>query len=96
MAEETQKTKAELFAENPDRFEDLSLCKIVIKKDPESGKFLVLNQCENIEDAFIVEGYMREALEAYRNAVRVQKAKGSIISAGGRPSKLIDHLRGRR
>lgn len=83
--QEQQKTKAELFAENPDRFEDLKTVLIVVKRDPESNKIMILNQCQTIEEAFIVEGYLKDALDAFRNAVRIKQAQTGIVKANGRP-----------
>lgn len=88
MSEE--KSKAELFQENPDRFEDLKNCLLVVKRDPESKKLFVLNQCETIEESFIVEGYVKDANMAFRAATRVRAAQTGIA----KPNGFLNGIRG--
>ena len=73
MTEEIQpeKSKAELFSENPERFEDLKNTLLVVKRN-EDGNMVVLNQCQTVEESYVVEGYVQEASAAFRGAVRVR------------------------
>ena len=79
--EETpQKTKAELFAENPDRFVDLTEIVFAIFRDPETNKISrTLTQMESIEESFVVEGRTRESCETFRMMVRTKAAQTKSI-----------------
>lgn len=74
-----EKSKEELFQENPERFEDLKNCLLVVKRDPETQKIMILNQCQSIDEAFITEGYVTDGMAAFRNAVRVKQMETQII-----------------
>ena len=78
-----EKSKSEIFQENPERFEDLKNCLLVVKRDPETKRLLVLNQSESIDECFIIEGYVRDAMAAFRAAVRAE-AKSNIVKANGK------------
>ena len=79
-----EKSKAEIFAENPERFEDLKNCLLVVKRDPETKRLVILNQAESIEDCFVIEGYVRDAMMAFRNAVRARAAAVGIAKPNGK------------
>ena len=81
--EPVEKSKEELFQENPERFEDLKNCLLVVKRDPETKRLLVLNQSESIDESFIIEGYVRDAMVAFRAAVRAE-AKSNIVKPNGK------------
>ncbi len=82
--QEPEKTKEEVFAENPERFEDMKNCLLVVKRDPESNKIMILNQCKDVEENMIVEGYIRDGMAAHRNALRIRAANtASIIKPKG-------------
>ena len=83
VPQEPEKSKETLFAENPERFEDLKNCMLVVKRDPETKRLLVLNQCESIDESFILEGYVRDAMAAFRAAVRAE-AKSKIVKPSGK------------
>ena len=89
-----EKSKEELFQENPERFEDLKSCILVVKRDPETKKLLVLNQCESIEESFITEGYIKDAMSLFRNAVRIKMAKTGIVKP--KVNGFMNGLRGMR
>lgn len=76
-----EKSKDELFAENPERFEDLKNCLLVVKRN-EEGKMVILNQCESIDEAILVEGYTHDAMLAFRGAMRVRAAQSGIVKPG--------------
>lgn len=63
---QSEKTKQELFNKNPDRFEDLKNCLLVVKRDPETKKLFIMNQIENDEETFIVEGRIKQLMDANR------------------------------
>ena len=94
IPQEPEKSKEELFAENPERFEDLKNCILLIKRDPETKRLLVLNQCESIDEGFIVEGYVRDAMAAFRAAVR-KEAASRIVKPNGN-GKMMDFVRNLR
>ena len=86
-----EKSKEELFAENPERFEDLKNCMLVVKRDPETKRLLVLNQCESIDESFILEGYVKDAMASFRAAVR-KEAASRIVKPNGN-GKMMDFVR---
>lgn len=92
-----EKSKQELFAENPDRFEDLKNCLLVVKRDPETKQIMILNQCTNIEESFIVDGYIKDGMTAYRTALRVRQAQTGIVKPTAKNpgflKGLANHLR---
>jgi hypothetical protein len=90
--EEPQKTKEELFQENPDRFEDLKNCLMVVKRDTDTNKIMILNQCKDIEEGFIVEGYIKDAMAAFRGALRMKQAQEGIVKANGKHN-ILDFAR---
>ena len=71
---EPQKTKAELFAECPERFEDSSTFKLCIKM--EGGKYLFLLD-PNMSDveAYVVRGMAWDRMVEYQAVRGMQKAK---------------------
>lgn len=99
MGGESDKTKAELFAENSDRFEDLKDCLLVVKIDPETKKLMILNQCRNFDESFIIEGYVKESMIGYRTALRIKAAKTQDIvkpNGMGNPHGIMDFIRKKR
>ena len=98
------KTKAELFAENPERYEDLKEVLIVVKKvQTEDGgyDYAILNQCESIRECEMIETRLRDAMFSWRASIRLrsqqetEKNKSKIV----RPSMLQgvrSHLNGRK
>lgn len=85
-------SKEELFKDNPERFEDLKNCLLVVKRDPETKKLLVLNQSESIEESFVVEGYIKDAMAAFRNAVRLRVSQHGIVKP--KSNGFMNGLRG--
>ena len=91
IPQEPEKSKEQNFQENPERFEDLKNCMLVVKRDPETKRLLVLNQCESIDESFILEGYVRDAMAAFRAAVR-QEAASRIVKPNGK-GNILDFAR---
>ena len=79
------KTKAELFAENPDRFIDSAECPLLVIRDIESGQLKNISINCDIDESFIIEGRMAEAFRAYRAALRQKMAKTglSVVKKNG-------------
>lgn len=79
------KTKAELFAENPDRFEDLEKVLMVVKRN-EDGQLMILNQVSTVEELWIVKGAVEQNVNI-RVAVAQQKQqimKPKIVTGNGK------------
>jgi hypothetical protein len=83
--QEQPKTKAELFAENPDRFEDLQGVLLVVKRHPEDGRLMVLNQIANTDDCWLVKGYVEQQINirAAQCQMKQEAMNPKIVKANG-------------
>ena len=89
-----EKSKAELFAENPDRFVDLAEIVFAVFRDPETGEVnKTLPQCRSIQETYIAEGYTRDSLALYRAALREKSKASRIVPANGKNPGFIAGLR---
>ncbi len=82
--EAPEPSKAELFAENPDRFEDLKKCLLVVKRN-DDGKMMFLIQCETEEEGAVLQVQFMDSMLAWRGAMRAKKAQTGIVKPNGRP-----------
>ena len=85
-----EKTKKEEFEANPENFINVHDCLLVVKReDKEDKKFYsVMNNCKSIEDVYMAQGFVDEALQNRRDMIRVaqaQKAAGGIQVASKMP-----------
>jgi len=94
--EQRQPTKAELFEQNPDLFMNVDELPLFVTRDPESGKIKNVSiRIKNYEEACLVEIEVRDALNAFRYALKMQAQKKKIITPNGN-GKFFDALRGRK
>lgn len=63
MSEE--KTKKELFDENPERFEDLEKVAMVIKKN-EEGRWMAFINPMSEADAYFIRGFAEDKIREYQ------------------------------
>jgi len=96
------KSKAELFAENPDRFEDLTECVLVIKRtEKENGKagMSVMVQAQSDNEAILAKEYAKRALDAFsaQLAMRSAQSESRIVTPNGvRPPRMRDKFFGKK
>jgi len=72
----SNKNKVKLFEANPDQFEIIDECLIIVKRDPETKRMQVLNNCElgQPEMDYIIKGYVHDGMQAFRYACRAKAA----------------------
>lgn len=79
-----EKTKEQLFAENPDRFEDLENILFAVKRN-EEGRLIVLTKQMSTDDLCRVRCITADTLREYSMLQRIEKAKqngAGIIKPG--------------
>ena len=91
-----QKTKAELFAENPDRFQDLEEVIIQVSRHPENGMLGILMRFgvneestkEVYEEALQVQSYVTRKISQFLSLLEAETAKKKqateIVKPNGR------------
>jgi hypothetical protein len=78
-----EQTKEEAFAENPDRFEDLTNVLLCVKK--ENGKFMVMVNNMSDQDACVVRCLAEDKIREFQAMMAMQRAKDNnsgIITPG--------------
>lgn len=69
--ENTQNPKAQAFAANPDQFEDLSKVLLSVKRDPNTGQIMVLNNCRDVKEALEAQGAVVQNIVAFANHMMI-------------------------
>lgn len=100
MSEEIKvpSTKAELFAQDPDRFIDAQEVLFVIGRDPE-GRLMIMNRCMTMADCkdvrFEADMSTLERIGLIRAEAAKNRSKIVVAKNGSMGGKLMDHLRGK-
>jgi len=90
-----EKTKAELFAENPDRFEDLEKVLVMVKRHPETGQLgIIINPSagremsfsEAYEECLKLKSYVEHKLGKYLDGVELKAAQRAKMTEIQKPN----------
>ena len=87
-----QKTKAELFAEDPDRFEDIHSVLLIVKRDPEKG-VMVMNRCLRREDLRDVQFEVNLAVLQRHGELLAAAAQQGIVKPGANGHGFMNGIR---